>query len=360
MNLPVDIFKDADEGIDQEETININLVEVRDEKGLVVDSSFISLDNKDMKLRGNTKGEALDTVDGEKSWVVSLKAEDRAGLSEYLDVRLVLQRNAPESYIHIPDKSIGKKEGETLSLGESFSVVAQDVIGHKVEVEVIHEARNGQALEMFDSEGKTISPIKSAETGNTMWKFDGGAKYISEQISGIYFSPRDEANLVEDFKIIVRTISLLGETNLINKSEEKSFSVKFEPQPEVPIWQYKEEFEIPKEYEIKTLGDYLEARSPDLKEEIKYIIIGTDEETQFEILDSKGENIGEKDNDRTVLTSDEWENATIRGLSNDEKMIKLRVIAQSKEQSNGLTANSEALTLDWKVTPVIDDEGYDY
>ena len=86
LNLPVDIFKDADEGIDQEETININLVEVRDEKGLVVDSSFISLDNKDMKLRGNTKGEALDTVDGEKSWVVSLKAEDRAGLSEYLDV----------------------------------------------------------------------------------------------------------------------------------------------------------------------------------------------------------------------------------------------------------------------------------
>ena len=60
---------------------------------------------------------------------------------------------------------------------------------------------------------------------------------------------------------------------------------------------------------------------------------------------------------RTVL-SHEWKNATIRGLSNDEKMIKLKVIAQSKEQSNGLTANSEALTLDWKVTPVIDDEGY--
>ena len=75
-------------------------------------------------------------------------------------------------------------------------------------------------------------------------------------------------------------------------------------------------------------------------------------------MDSKGVNIGEKDNEHTVLTSHEWKNATIRGLSNDEKMIKLKVIAQSKEQSNGLTANSEALTLDWKVTPVIDDEGY--
>ena len=58
-------------------------------------------------------------------------------------------------------------------------------------------------------------------------------------------------------------------------------------------------------------------------------------------MDTKGENIGEKDNDRTVLTSDEWENATIRGFNNDERMIKLKVIAQSKEQSNGLTANSE-------------------
>ena len=69
-----------------------------------------------------------------------------------------------------------------------------------------------------------------------MWKFEGEAKYISEQISGIYFSPRDESNLVEDFKIIVRTVSILGETNLSNKSE-KSFSIRFEPQPEVPIWQ---------------------------------------------------------------------------------------------------------------------------
>ena len=72
MNLPIDIFKDADEGIDQEETLDINLVEVRDEKGFVVDNSFISFDGNDMKLRGDTKGEALDTVDGEKRWILGL------------------------------------------------------------------------------------------------------------------------------------------------------------------------------------------------------------------------------------------------------------------------------------------------
>ena len=222
-------------------------------------------------------------------------------------------------------------------------MVAQDVTGHRVEVEVIHEAKDGQALEMFDSEGEAIRSMESAEIGNTMWKFEGEANHISEKISGIYFSPKDESNLVEDFKIIVRTVSILGETNLSNESEEQSFNIRFEPQPEVPIWQYKDEFEIPKEYEIKTLGDYLEARSPDSKEDINYIIIGAEEETQFEILDSKGVNIGVKDKDRTILTSDEWEVATIRGLSDDERMIKLNVIAQSKEQSNGLTANSEAL-----------------
>ena len=79
-------------------------------------------------------------------------------------------REKHQCHIHIPDTSIGK-EGETLSLGESFNVVAQDVTGHRVEVKVIHEAKDGQALEMFDSEGKAIRSMESAEIGNTMWKF---------------------------------------------------------------------------------------------------------------------------------------------------------------------------------------------
>ena len=39
-------------------------------------------------------------------------------------------------------------------------------------------------------------------------------------------------------------------------------------------------------------------------------------------------------------------------------MVKFNVLAQSKEQSNGLTADSETVEFDWNVTPVIDDGGY--
>ena len=89
-SLPVDIFKDADEGVDQEEVLNINLAEVRDENGIIVDKSFISFANNDMKIRGDTKGEGINTKSG-KEWLVRLKAEDRAGLNEYLDIKLILR-----------------------------------------------------------------------------------------------------------------------------------------------------------------------------------------------------------------------------------------------------------------------------
>ena len=114
MNLPIDIFKDADEGIDQEEEVNIDIAEVRDEKGMVIDNNFVSFERNEMKIRGDTKGEALSTVNGEKNWTVRLKAEDKAGLREYLDVKLVLRRNAPESDIQIQEDNILKKEGEAI------------------------------------------------------------------------------------------------------------------------------------------------------------------------------------------------------------------------------------------------------
>ena len=135
---------------------------MRDEKGMVIDNNFVSFERNEMKIRGDTKGEALSTLNGEKNWTVRLKAEDRAGLREYLDVKLVLRRNAPESDIQIQEDNILKKEGDSLLLEEGFRVIAQDIIGHKIGVEIMHEARDGQTLDMYDREGKLVSSIEEA------------------------------------------------------------------------------------------------------------------------------------------------------------------------------------------------------
>ena len=82
-----------------------------------------------------------------------------------------------------------KKEGDSLLLEEGFRVIAQDIIGHKIGVEIIHEARDGQTLDMFDREGKRLSSIEEAGIRDHIWKFEGEAKRISEQLSGVHFRP---------------------------------------------------------------------------------------------------------------------------------------------------------------------------
>ena len=95
VQLPTQLFADADLGIDPDEQLTIVLQGADALLAPATGTPALRFDPATLTLSGSTEGLGLDAIGGFHRWPLQLLATDRAGRSVSFELELTLQRSAP-------------------------------------------------------------------------------------------------------------------------------------------------------------------------------------------------------------------------------------------------------------------------
>ena len=141
------MFRDSDLDINPDETIGIDMTFISG------DNQQISFNEDQLIVEIDTRGAGIDVENGYVEWSTKLKATDKSGEFEEVDMLFWLQRvvKPVEARINIADNK-RYDEGTTVSISELITIDTISFPDHNINLIIEHAKQKDQALTLIYDE----------------------------------------------------------------------------------------------------------------------------------------------------------------------------------------------------------------
>ena len=332
------MFRDSDLDINPDETIGIDMTFISG------DNQQISFNEDQLIVEIDTRGAGIDVENGYVEWSTKLKATDKSGEFEEVDMLFWLQRvvKPVEARINIADNK-RYDEGTTVSISELITIDTISFPDHNINLIIEHAKQKDQVLTLIYDEVFERKP--SGENNEIrQWKISGNIDEVKEQLGRLKIETTKEASIRDYYNLKFTVYSQLGVKGL--KSEEQSLftSFKYDAMPTIPEWEVYVT-EMPNNiYKLEKLSDHLKATIDDDDEELTYSIKVPSRD--IVLADHSGHSLGFRNGSEWILNEAEWENAIIRSENSNAEVIDLEIQAISRQIENGRVAAAKVENFD--------------
>ena len=326
LELPFNIFKDQDIGVDPNEKLTFKLLV----NGVEIEKNeLFEFNPGSLKFKGNTTDLGLNSIGGNKEYTSQLIITDNYGLKESIDLIFKLQRSLELPNIIVNSENLEVNEGGMIALSEFFDFKHNPVNGENLTF-IFNEISEFDRISIVNDQGQ-VKAKDTTNQENNYWSFSGNYSEIISFLDSHYIK---SINLFDkgDFSIGLKVQSSLGETNLQKESPlyQKNFSIN--PIPNLPSWKFNDlEIKLLNSFQENILENLFHASSPDLNEEIFYLVNLPIDRNDLIITNRQFNKIGTITNSGILLTSEEWKSSIIRTNKSIFDEFEISLSAISKE-----------------------------
>ncbi|KZR77684.1 putative Ig domain protein [Prochlorococcus marinus str. MIT 1318] len=354
LQLPLSLFGDRDLNIDPAEKLTYSFTgeqELFHANGVNSHPMF-TFDPTTLKFIGSTRGLALNSSQGFKSWSGTLTATDSVGEQIDFEVDFNLQRTVNTPTLKLINEGINYNEGHSVPVNELINVEITQTQGEFIELTVELMDGDGEDFDLIQKNNNDdIVVVQPDSIG--IWKINGSASQIKQELNTLHITPKNNNHAIGEFTFGFAVQSNLGNTGLYSNKVAKLNSYILEPTPNIPVW-VDHDSATSNQLDLTTLGSIATALSPDPREEINYKLELPSNRKDLLITNSNGQELGNKEGDLIILTEDEWLNSILRTTTANENNAEVNILAVSTEPQNGLQALSTLNSLSLKALPYLD------
>ncbi|KZR63598.1 MULTISPECIES: putative Ig domain-containing protein [Prochlorococcus] len=356
LELPRSLFSDPDLIMSGSEQLTIELQGATNLFRQSNDnhSPPFEFDPKTLTIKGNTSGLGLDAYGGLSQWQVRLIATDTSGESASFDLSLNLQRTCTTPELVALDDVSKKPEGSLVQLNDLVQFTLRPRDGELVHLTIKQPLGKQQPLNLVEIAGVDVVNSTYSST-QRQWQITGSAEQVQAIMDDLQFKAADDEHAIGDFKLDVSIRSELGDTGLVSETITQAVAFTLEPTANSPLWVDSIRSELPSSdsLRLETLASRLIANSVDPREQLSYRVELPGNRPDLLITDQSGVELGERQGNLLLLTSDEWQSAYLRSRDAAHQDTSLIVEAISTEASNGTQAFSTAKTLSTNPFPLL-------
>ena len=218
IDLPFNLFKDIDIGIDPDESLKFNLIDNSNNSSDGLDN-LLQFDLENLSFKGNTTDLGLDSDDGSKKYSAILECIDLYGLKSSININFILNRTLEDPKIVKNNILPEIDEGTNISLLDLFNIDHKDVTGEIVTI-IVKDLNKDIRISLDDKGVK----IPKNFNNNTEWSFSGQLDQILYELDSVSISNYETPFLIGNVNVGISIYSRLGDTSVYSNLDSQEIN----------------------------------------------------------------------------------------------------------------------------------------